>query len=66
MNQDFLSNESQKLLFEWLWAWKEGTELIKNKERLIVVLVCNADGTDILRARYIGSATNPGWSRTRI
>ena len=36
-----------------------GTEFNKHKERVTIVLSCNADGSHILPVQYIGSAANP-------
>ena len=35
-----------------------GTELGKQKDRVTMVLACNADGSNVIPARYIGLAKN--------
>ena len=41
-----------------------GTALIKHKDRITIVLACNADGSHKLPPRYIGTAKNPRYFRT--
>ena len=42
-----------------------GTSLIKHKNRITIVLACNADVSHILPPRYIGTAKNLRFFRTR-
>ncbi len=41
-----------------------GTEFLKHKDRVTMVLSCNADGSHILPVRYIVASANPRCFRT--
>ena len=41
-----------------------GTSLMKHKDRITIVVACNADGSHDLPPRYIGNAKNPRSFRT--